>query len=74
MNSKKFSPLIFLASLGAGGIAIIPFAFLQYTFPHGKGLIKIADLGQANLPMMKNLFFYSLEAVMIIFASLHILL
>lgn len=74
MNNKKFSPLLFLASLGAGGISVIPFAFLQYTFPHGKGLVKIADVAQANLPFLKSLLFYSLEAVMIIFVIIHIVL
>ncbi|MBT3816862.1 MAG: hypothetical protein HOE80_04705 [Candidatus Magasanikbacteria bacterium] len=74
MKDKKFSPLMFLASLGAGGITIIPFALLQYTFPHGKGLVKIADIGHANLPLLKNLFFYSLEGVMLFFTLLHIVL
>ena len=74
MKEKKFSPLAFLASLGAGGIAVIPFAFLQYTFPHGKGLIKMSDLGQENLCFLKNLLFYSLEGVMIVFTILHLVL
>ena len=37
MRSEKFTPLLFLASLGAGGIAVIPFAIMQYTIDHGKG-------------------------------------
>jgi len=74
MKEKKFSPLLFLASLGAGGIAIIPFAFLQYTFPHGKGLIKITDLGHGDLGLWKNLFFHSLESVMIFFTIIHLVL
>lgn len=49
--SRFFSPLIFLASLGAGGIAVMPFAFLQYTFSHGPGLVKIADIGHGTLPL-----------------------
>lgn len=71
---KKFSPLAFLASLGAGGIAIIPFAYLQYTFPHGKGLVKIADIAHATQPFWNNVFFYSLEAVMVVFTLIHLVL
>lgn len=69
---KKFSPLEFLASLGAGGIAIIPFAYLQYTTPNIKGLVKIADISHATQPFWNNLFFHSLEAVMIVFTLLHL--
>lgn len=68
---KKFSPLVFLASLGAGGISIIPFSYLQYTFPHGPGLIKIADLAHSSQAWWNNLFLYSLESVMVIFALIH---
>jgi hypothetical protein len=32
---KTFDPLVFLSALGAGGIAIMPFAFMNYTVPHG---------------------------------------
>jgi hypothetical protein len=39
MKNNEFSPLIFLASLGAGGIAVMPFVLMQYTIEHGEGLI-----------------------------------
>lgn len=74
MQNNKFSPLIFLASLGAGGIAVIPFSFLQYTFHKSTGLIKIADIQHTNLSFLQNLPFYSLEAVMIIFTVIHFIL
>ena len=74
MNKNTFSPLLFLASLGAGGITVIPFSFLQYTFYQGTGLIKITDIAHASLPLLKNLFFFSLEGVMIIFSIIHIVL
>lgn len=74
MKKEKFSPLMFLAALGAGGISVIPFALLQYTFPHGKGLIKIADLQHATMGLWENLFFRSLEGIMIVFATIHIVL
>jgi hypothetical protein len=62
-----FNPLIFLMALGAGGIAVAPFAFLQYTFEHGAGLVKYSQVGGGFL-------FRSLEGVMIVFAVLHFVL
>jgi tellurite resistance protein TehA-like permease len=74
MKQNKFTPLMFLSSLGAGGIAIIPFAFLQYTFPHGQGLVKISDLVATNLSAWQSLIFGSLEITMIFFTVVHLLL
>ncbi len=74
MNNKKFSPLSFLASLGAGGISVIPFSFLQYTFPHGEGLVKMSDISHGNLPFLKSLLLYSLEGVMVVFTIIHLTL
>lgn len=69
-----FSPLRFLASLGAGGIAVMPFAFFQYTHPHGKGLVTLSQMGHGTLPFGKELFFYGLEGTMILFTLLHFFL
>lgn len=71
---KKFSPLSFLAAVGAGGISIIPFAFLNYTVPHAKGLIKLADLTAGTWSVWQEILFYGLEVVMLVFAFLHVLL
>ncbi len=70
---KKFSPLLFLASLGAGGIAISGFAFFNYTIPHGKGLIKFADVHN-NLDLFHILLFGAIETMMVVFALIHIVL
>lgn len=74
MKPNSFSPLSFLASLGAGGISVIPFAFLQYSFHSGKGLIDYGLINHASLPLAQQLLFYFLEAVMIVFATLHFIL
>lgn len=74
MNSKKFTPLIFLASLGAGGIAVIPFTFMQYTLEHGEGLITRAQLWSQGFSGLLGLYYYSLEAIMIVFALIHFVL
>jgi hypothetical protein len=74
MKQNNFSPLSFLASLGAGGISVIPFAFLQYSFHTGKGLIHLGVINHAALPLAQQLLFYFLEAVMVVFATIHFIL
>ncbi len=69
MNLKKFNPLTFLASIGAGGIAIIPFAYMQYTTTHGPGLVTYSEMstnGALSVPILMLL-----SAVMLIFAIIH---
>ncbi|PIE80078.1 MAG: hypothetical protein CSA15_02335 [Candidatus Delongbacteria bacterium] len=71
---NNFSPLNFLASLGAGGISVIPFAFFQYTHHKSKGLITFSQIDHFNLGGFKQGLFHSLEAVMIVFTLIHIYL
>lgn len=71
---KKFSPLVFLASLGAGGISVIPFSFLNYTFSHPKGLVNYAHIPHGDLSVLQEIFFRFLESIMIIFPIIHIVL
>lgn len=73
-TGNDFSPLIFLASLGAGGIAVIPFALLQYTFPHSEGLIQRPDINFAELTGVQFLLHYGLDTVMILFLLIHLFL
>jgi len=70
-TTENFNPLKFLASLGAGGIAVIPFALMQYAHHTGKGLISLSQVGHGSLSLGKEAFFIGLEAIMIIFAILH---
>lgn len=72
--ARPFSPLIFLAALGAGGISVIPFAFLQYTTEHGKGLVQRADVVMAEFTMTGQLLQISLEVVMLAFIAIHLLM
>jgi len=68
---KKFNPLTFLASLGAGGISIAPFVYFQYIMPHGKGLTTYSEMmnnattGAAQAGVMV------MAAVMVVFAVIH---
>jgi tellurite resistance protein TehA-like permease len=71
MNIKKFTPLVFLSSLGAGGIAVMPFVLMQYTIEHGEGLITRAQLWSNNFSVGVGLYYYLLEVIMIIFSVIH---
>lgn len=64
---KNYSPLTWLASLGAGGIAVIVFVFFNYTVAHPKGLINISQTGSDWLTN-------SLNISMLLFIALHFLL
>lgn len=74
MESKNFNPLVFLASLGAGGIAIMPFVLFQYTLNHGAGLITRNQLWSNNFLGLSKFYYLSLEGIMIAFTLLHLLL
>jgi len=69
---KQFNPLSFLATLGAGGIAVAPFVYFQYAIPHGKGLITYTQLMSAANSPAEMTFFYVLQAIMLIFGAIHI--
>ncbi len=71
MENKQFTPLVFLASLGAGGIAVMPFVVLQYTLEHGPGLITRSQLWSMGPDSLTAVYYYALESVMIIFTVLH---
>lgn len=71
---KEFSPLVFLASLGAGGIAVMPFVLMQYTIEHGKGLITRSQLWQNGFTNITAGYYYSLEFIMVAFTILHFVL
>lgn len=74
MNSKNFTPLVFLASLGAGGIAVMPFVLMQYTIEHGPGLITRSELWSQGLSGISAVYYSSLEATMVLFTLIHLAL
>jgi hypothetical protein len=71
---SKFNPLFFQASLAAGGVALMPFNFLQFGIPHGKGLIKISDIVWTQFSAIQSLFYGVLIAVMLIAVLVHFIL
>jgi tellurite resistance protein TehA-like permease len=74
MDKNTFNLLIFLMPLGAGGISLIPFSFLQYTFFNGNGLVTLSDISFSTLPFLHSLLFYFLFFIMIIFTIIHLVL
>jgi hypothetical protein len=70
----KFNPLVFLASLGAGGVAVMPFVLMQYTIEHGAGLITRAQLWSNSFNVLTSVGYFLLEAIMIVFSLLHVVL
>lgn len=70
----KFNPLFFQASLAAGGVALMPFNFLQFAVPHGKGLIKLSDIAWQNITGAQAALYIPLVAIMLLFVILHFVL
>lgn len=72
MEIKNYTPLVFLASLGAGGVSVMPFVLMQYTIEHGPGLITRSQLWARDMSAMAQMYYYALEAVMVLFVLIHI--
>lgn len=69
---KIFSPLSFLAALGAGGISIMPFVFLQYVHPHGEGLITLGQVMEN--PVWPTWVYGVMMFIMVMGVALHLVL
>ena len=70
----KFNPLLFQASLAAGGVALMAFNFLQFTIPHEKGLVTISDIIWSSFSLFdftKNMI---LVGIMLLFVLIHFIL
>lgn len=72
---ENYSPLYFLASLGAGGIAITFFMYLMFLVPHTGAPIATFDTLQsyiANASMLSTILIYAALVAIIIFTVIHI--
>lgn len=69
--NKQFNPLFFQASLAAGGVALMPFNFLQFAVPHGKGLIQLSGILWTELSQIQMALYSVLVAVMFIAIIVH---
>lgn len=66
-----FHPLLFQASLAAGGVALMPFNYLQFAIPHGKGLITLSEISWSTLTGTQSVLYLPLVAIMLAFTVLH---
>lgn len=62
---------MFQATLAAGGVALMPFNFLQFAIPHGKGLITLSHITETSFTSLQSAVYYPLIAVMLVFVALH---
>ena len=69
----KFSPFNFQAPLGAGGITLMAFSYLQFAVPHGEGLIKLSDIPWASLTTMQTSLYVPLIGIMLVFTIINLL-
>ena len=69
--SIKFHPLLFQASLAAGGVALMPFNYLQYGVDHGAGLITWANMPWSAMTGIQYALYMPLVAAMLAFTVLH---
>ncbi len=67
---KKFTPMVFLAPLGAGGISVAFFAYLNYIFEHGEGLITYSQIHE-KFSGLNEIFFYAMDIGMFLFVFIH---
>lgn len=73
-KEEKYSPLLYLAALGAGGIAVAFFAFINYTVDHTPGLVNVSQLNEVALTGVKAWIYQGFEWGMIIFTIIHLVL
>jgi len=65
----KFAPIKFQGALAAAGVALMPFAYLQFGVPHDKGIIRLSDI--AGQGLLRQPLIALLAATMLIFVLIH---
>lgn len=66
----EFHPLLFQASLAAGGVALMAFNYLQFALPHDGGLITLSDIQWGTFTTAQSALYGPLVAVMLLFTFL----
>jgi hypothetical protein len=69
--SIKFHPLLFQASLAAGGVALMAFNYLHFAIPHGAGPITLPDISWSTLTESQVILYAPLVALMLAFVLLN---
>lgn len=70
-NNGMFNPVLFLMSLGAGGLSIGSWIYLNYGLEHGKGLVTFNQVHTIAQTTFQKIFYSSLEIMAVIFAIIH---
>lgn len=70
-KNQDFNPVMFLMSLGAGGMSISLWAFLMFTIEHGKGLVTRTQVQNSISSLYESILYNSLEVLIIILALIH---
>jgi hypothetical protein len=69
--SINFHPLLFQASLAAGGVALMAFNYLHFAIPHGKGPITLDAISWGRMSQSQVALYAPLVLVMLAFTLLN---
>jgi len=72
--SIKFHPLLFQASLAAGGVTLMAFNYLHFAIPHHKGPITLDDISWGIMSPSQVALYVPMVLVMLAFTLLNLLL
>lgn len=67
----RFHPLLFQASLAAGGVALMAFNYLNFAISHGAGPITLSDISWSAMTGGQLVLYAPLVAVMLVFTLLN---
>lgn len=71
---SDFSPFNFQAPLAAGGVTLMAFNWLQFSVPHGDGLVRLSDIPWNSLATLQAGMYGLLVAIMGVLTPLNLLL
>jgi hypothetical protein len=69
----KFTPVIFQTSVAAGGVALMPFVYLQFAEPRWGKPVMLFDIPWSELTIAQNIHFFPLVGIMLVFTVTHLL-
>jgi hypothetical protein len=69
----KFTSVIFQTSVAAGGVALMPFVYLQFAEPHWGKPVMLLDIPWSELTIAQTINFSTLVGIMLVFTVAHLL-
>ncbi|MDF2946558.1 MAG: hypothetical protein K0S51_1237 [Bacillales bacterium] len=70
----QFAPIKFQSALAAGGISLMAFNYLQFSLPHGGGLINFFNINWSDLSLIQDATYMLLIVIMFLFSSINLIL